>query len=167
MRTYTLLLMASILLTAPAESQARDSTRPTILPSGSLLALIDAFLTRPFANPDLRTALIDSAEARSDVAITISQQLLPWILETDTTVFRRAMRGLFLSAFVAGNMREQLVSRVKGDQPYAGVVAVLDVYLMVRARAPAYRQPTLDEWLHLREQGKLRQHVAQLAQPGK
>jgi len=59
MRTYTLLLMASILLTVPAESQARDSTTPTILPSGSLLALIDAFLTRPFANPDLRTALID------------------------------------------------------------------------------------------------------------
>jgi len=93
--------------------------------------------------------------------------LLPWILETDTTVFRRAMRALFLSAFVAGNMRAQLVSRVKGDQPYPGVVAVLDVYLMVRARAPAYRQPTLDEWLHLREQGKLRQHVAQLARPGK
>jgi hypothetical protein len=158
------LVLAALSGETPVLSSSRMNASAN---AGPLLEMIGRFLEEPFAHHELRLAMLDSAEARSDVAITISEPVLPYLLEdsdpdaaSDTTHFRAAMRAMFLAVFIAGNMEEQLRTGVVADRPYAGTRHVVRVYQMARARRPDYRHPVLDRWVELERRGELEAFIA-------
>jgi len=122
----------------------------------SLIASIDRLLQNPSVTSSVWMALLDSAEARSDVSLTLSANLLPWHCHLDNAApERRTFASVMLGAFVAGNMREQLRSGKKMDSPVQGLKAVLSVYGMLRNRSPEFTDRTLDEWSVLEKNKRL------------
>src|SRR5260370_41524815 len=99
-------------MVAFARSIASQEVKPSSPPSDSLLAFIDRFLNEPTHYGRLWRAILDSAEARPDVKITISPSVVPWFCGMGRSAGeRKAFASLLLGAFVAGNMRQQLTSK--------------------------------------------------------
>ena len=122
--------------------------------------MIEAFLTEPIKHGTRLSEILDSIEASPHVgAITLSSGALPWFCRPDSNPARRTLRALLLGAFIAGNAREQLMLAEKGDQAYAGVLAVIVVYEKIRQRVINFTEPEVDEWIELRAHGLLRAHV--------
>lgn len=134
---------------APLRSQVEAPAR-----NRPLVGLIDRFLARPF-DEDLRVGLLDSANVRPDVMVSISASVTPFLCYTDTASVIRGLDALLLTAFVSGNMRQQLVSGRSADQPEAGLRAVLTVYDTIRTRVANYRVPEVDAWRQALAAGRL------------
>jgi hypothetical protein len=140
-----LVVVAAVSLLLPPTLLAQDDTAA---PKDSIIALIDRFLSAPRSNADLWSAIVDSARARSDVVVELTPHVVPWVC----TARRRSAEGqalasLLVGAYVAGNMRAQLVSGLKKDEPQAGVDAVVRVYRAVRGRVLDFVDPTAEHWL--------------------
>ena len=120
----------------------------------ALIGIIDEFLRQPFQEA-ARTVILDSAEARPDVTITLSTAVMPAFCYKDEAESVRAFDALLLSAFVGGNMRAQLVAGEKGDNVEAGLRATLAIYKVIRARVPEYHVPEVNEWQAAESAGQL------------
>ena len=155
-------VLAGYATATDAQATATDSAAPVA--SDSLFRLLDRFLADPTRNGRRWREILDSAEASPHVAITLTPGVVPWICgAVEKSSAERALRSILTGAFVAGNMREQLVRREKGDQPLAGVLAALDSYEKIRARVLNFRLAELDRWAELQAAGTLAAHVAELA----
>jgi len=110
-----------------------------------LIAMADTFLQQPFRE-GARTSLLDSAFQRQDVTVNITASVTPFICYGDTATAVRAFDALLLSAYVVGNMREQLRIGRDRDQPEAGLRGVLQVYAVIRSRIANYHVPEVDAW---------------------
>jgi len=143
---------------------ASQEVKPSGRPSDSLLAFIDRFLNEPTHYARFWRAILDSAEARPDVRITISPSVVPWLCGMGRSAAdRKAFASLLLGAFVAGNMRQQLISKKKGDQPQSGMQAVVHVYKQVRGRLPAFTDSIADRWVALDSTGEFPRHADSVA----
>lgn len=131
-----------------------------------LIALIDGFMKRPFQE-DARTAILDSAEARSDVVITLSTAVMPSFCYKDEASSVKAFDALLLTAFVAGNMRAQLVAGRAGEDVEAGLRSAVAVYATIRERVPQYYVPELNEWQAADSAGRLSAVAERLARTTK
>lgn len=121
-----------------------------------LIAMIDSFIAHPYPlNENVTGAIADSAVVRSDVMVTISSSVTPYLCYADSSRVVRVLDGLLLSAFIAGDMREQLAAGRQGDQPEAGMRAMLAVYEAIQRRFADYRVPELDQWREAQAAGQL------------
>ena len=132
-------LLVTLLIAPPALVAQKAPAR-----NDSLIALIDRFLAMPDTNRALARALFDSAQGRADVSIDLRSQFLPWLCGNQKP---SAIGGVLLTAFIAGNMRQQLITGVSRDESGAGLAALLSVYRKLRSRPAAVVDPTLDKWL--------------------
>lgn len=132
---------------AGAQLQAPERNR-------ALIGIIDAFLRQPFQE-DARTAILDSAEARPDVTITLSVAVMPAYCYKDEAESVRAFDALLVSAFVGGNMRAQLVAGRDEENVEAGLRATLTIYSAIRARVPEYHVPEVNQWQAAESAGRL------------
>jgi len=145
-------LVAGVLLAATVGPLIGQDNAP--VRNRPLMALIDSFLQHPF-NEDLRVGLFDSANARPDVTVNITGSVTPFLCYADTASIVRALDALLLTAFVAGDMREQLRMGRDTDQPEAGIRAVLNVYQIIQSRVPNYRVPEVDQWREAQASSRL------------
>jgi len=114
----------------------------------ALVALIDRFLAAPQSNADLWRAIAESAQVRSDVTVELTPQVAPWLCTSrKTTPDRQALSQLLVGAYIAGNMRHQLVTGAKRDEPRAGMESVVNVYRAVSGRVFAFKDLTAEEWM--------------------
>lgn len=130
----------------------------------SLVTSIDRFLADPMAQARLGRALMDTANARADVAMSISFGIVPWLCHIQNAPDeRRALLSLLLGAYVVGNMRAQLVSGVAHDAPGAGAQAVVRVYQEVRQHRPTFTEATVTQWVQMDSMHTLAAHADSLA----
>ena len=139
-------------LALPLAAQQAGSQVP--VQNKPLIGLIDKFLTRPL-NEDLRAELIDSARSRADVDMTVAANLMPWTCYSDSSKQVEGFDMLLSAAYVAGNMKVQLVNGTKGDAPEAGLQAVIEVYDRLRAKIRNYFVPEVDDWKRRQKLGQL------------
>jgi hypothetical protein len=161
MRRTTLRVLILLAL-APSVATGQVGARAAV-GSDSLHRLIAGFLAEPIKNGPSYRAIIDSAEKSPYVKITISAGVAPWTCEMPRGEMGLAIRSLLLGAFIAGNMRAQLDSAVKGDRPVAGVRAALGVYEQVKSRVVDLALPTMERWLELRQAGRLDSVITEVA----
>src|SRR5262249_59214075 len=107
------------------------------------------------ADPRLRAAVFDSANARRDMTVELSSSITPWICYNDTSRVVRRMDSVLTTAFIVGSAIPQLEDGRKGDRPRAGVRAVLRVYPLVQTASPGYLVPEVDRWRESERAGKL------------
>jgi hypothetical protein len=161
MRWPTLRVLILLAL-GPNLAAGQGGTRPAV-GSDSLHRLIAGFLAEPIKNGPLYREIIDSAQKSPHVKITISAGVAPWMCEMPRGEMGKALQGLLLGAFVAGNMRAQLDSAAKGDHPVAGVQAALAVYEQTKGRVIDLSLPTMERWLELRRAGMLDSTIIEVA----
>src|SRR5262245_1016536 len=159
MRTANGVLFTTVLAAlVVASAETQQTPAASMARNDSLLARIAQYFARPF-NDSLRRALFDSAEARPDVSITVSPSVAPWMCYHDTAVVHKVMNAVLSSGFVIGNMRGQLRSGQKGDQPYAGLLGVLEVYASIRRRVLNYEVPEVEQFSSLEASGRLDEYA--------
>jgi hypothetical protein len=148
-----LCLLGTVALAATAARPVAAQRTPPAR-NRPLIAMIDEFLQHPFSE-DLRVELLDSANVREDVLVSITASVTPFLCYSDTAAVIRALDALLLTAYVSGNMREQLVRGRSADQPEAGLRGVLVVYDVIRSRVRDYRVPEVDAWSQALTAGQL------------
>jgi hypothetical protein len=107
--------------------------------------MIERFFDNPL-NGELGQGIVDSAFASSDVSMTLSASLVPFMCYPDSAVAIKALDQLLFQAYVAGNMQAQLKSGSNADRPEDGIRGVLRAYRAVRAKVTYYFVPEVDRW---------------------
>jgi hypothetical protein len=138
-----LTILALSLIAAPLAAQ-----RPGVSRNQPLIQIVDRFLSNPF-DTDAGAAAMDSGDVRKDVTMVLSTRVMPWRCYSDTAELVRALDALMDMAYVAANMRAQLVDEQNRDRPLEGMLGVLRVYPLIRARVPDYYVPEVDRWQQL------------------
>jgi hypothetical protein len=142
MKTFATLLATlaiSILASVAEEEVDYAKVEPSTI-SKAIIRLLDDPLSE---DADGYSALIvNFAQASPDISISLNINLLPW-LENDKLP-ELALR--LTSAYVAGNVAEQIKLGKAEDSPAAGVVAALKMYRKLRETKSLPEIPILERW---------------------
>ncbi len=102
------------------------------------------------------SVMVDFMHGSDTVQIKITPDYTPW-MDGEKEV---ANRQVFLAAFLAGSIRSQLDSGVKGNDAYAGMLQVFRVYRHLKAQKPDYQAAGIDKLLAIHRMGELAAHLA-------
>jgi hypothetical protein len=100
--------------------------------------------------------IIEFAGESPNYHIELEVAYMPWVKD------RALPKGsqILLAAFIAGNLREQMRKNSSTPEPYAGVLAALDVYQKIKRADGEFHIPKAEKFLAMERDGKLRQHIA-------
>ena len=155
MTTITTTLIAISLF---AQAIVQD---PNALPSKTdVLAAIDRFLATPGPSEDAKVInLYAEKSSEADCIVNITPEVLPWLTHQP----RYKYHGALLTAFLAGNVKSQLTTGKAGDDPYAGVLAVIKAYVKLRERDAEFKAAEIEEYIAKEKSGELNAWVAERA----
>lgn len=148
-----ILIILSVLLTAlPGYASDDDGWTSTITPEITLEA-IKIFRENP-SGEDARSALaliVRFTKESKDVTVTISPNYLPW----EQGTLSPYLEGVFLGAFVAGNIEYQLLHKINQNRPFEGIKLMLYSYKVLKDRDKIEALENFDTWLVLDQQNQL------------
>jgi len=164
-------------VSAPAQTAGGAGSSSS---TAAALDSIDAFLAEPLTYDGFfrGRALVRMAEQRPDVLVVLTRYVAPWICEhlelavPDTSHFDlhddrwmyRSLGERRSMIYLAGNMRAQLATGRRGDQPYAGARTVLHASDSRSLRGRALGEhPEVRHWAALESAGALRPYMDSLA----
>jgi hypothetical protein len=115
--------------------------------------IISAFLTDPLsqASQDAARQINQFCEESPDHEVVIDAKYMPWLGSSKPP----EKSEILLVAFMAGNLKAQIEKKTSKPEPYAGALAVIDVYNKIRANTMGYRVSSIDQWISLEKQGRL------------
>jgi hypothetical protein len=129
-------------ITAPAFAQ-RDSA--AVARNAAPLAQIDSFFAHPF-NRTLARSVFVTASDRPDVMVSLESTLMPWLCYDDKPPALKTLGGILTIGYVAGDMRAQLESGRKSEDPQASLRGILTAYNAIQRRVPNYTIPEVELW---------------------
>ncbi len=105
---------------------------------------ITRLLDKPLSEEadDYSALIVNFAQASPDIAISLNTNFLPWL--EDDKLPELALR--LTSAYVAGNVAEQIRLDKAEDSPAAGIVAALKMYRKLRQTETLAKIPILERW---------------------
>ena len=154
----TLLLALSPTLPALAADDAAAPAVPTVSREEALAAW-QRFKAAPTERLEDATVFLKYMQGGA-VHTVLNSNLVFWMYND----YPREAQAVLYAAYMGGNLESQLVTRKQGDDPQAGLDAVLDAYTLLKARDEALGIKRLDEMLVARAEGRLAEAVADLAQ---
>lgn len=100
--------------------------------------------------------IIEFAGESPNYHVELEVAYMPWVKD------RALPKGsqILLAAFVAGNLREQMRKQSSKPEPYAGVLAALEVYEKIKRSNEGFHIPKVEKFLAMEREGTLRQHIA-------
>ncbi|MEW6282855.1 MAG: hypothetical protein AB1758_29860 [Candidatus Eremiobacterota bacterium] len=152
MRSYAILAVLAVLLTAMASAQPKPPTRQDV---ERAIAAFEADPLGPGAKPHIATIVTFSIESDS-VLVEMSPVTVPFIEDKNEKYL-----DPLLSAFIAGNVKAQLQAGKAEDRSVEGVREALRVYAMIRQRDPQYRSAGMDRLAEAESQGRLAAFIAE------
>lgn len=146
MKARILFLIIALLATDLMASEAR------------VLKHIETLLRNPSSQAarDAGAAVIEFAGKSPNYHVELEVGYMPWVKDRDLP----AGSQMLLAAFIAGNVREQIRRKTSQPEPYAGVLAALEVYEKLQRADPSFRIAKADKFLAMERQGALRAHIA-------
>ncbi len=136
----------------PLVASSEDSWTTAITPEITLEA-IKIFRENPIGE-DARGALaliVKFAKESKEVSVKISPNYLPW----EQGTLKPYLEGIFLGAFVAGNIEYQLINNIKENRPIEGVKLMLHSYKVLKDRSKIESLENFDTWLALDQEDQL------------
>ena len=100
--------------------------------------------------------VIEFAGESPNYHVKLEVGYLPWVKDRNLP----AGSQILLAAFVAGNLREQMRKNSSTPEPYAGVLAALEVYQKVKRSNGAFHIPQAEKFLAMERAGTLQKHIA-------
>jgi hypothetical protein len=132
------------LAAAPSEAQIRQK--------------IETLLRNPTSDAakSAGAEIIEFAGESPKYHVKLEVGYMPWVKD------RNLPQGsqILLAAFVAGNLREQMRKGSSTPEPYAGVLAALEVYQKVKRSNGAFHIPKAEQFLAMERAGTLKSHIA-------
>lgn len=111
-----------------------------------VLKAIGLIEQEPLGN-DFKNALsiiVDFAEQSNDVVVMLDERILPWVGRENFTENEKAMQ--LLGVFVAGNIKNQIITGIPKDYSYEGLVLTIKTYTVWRKKDLIENIPELEEW---------------------
>ena len=102
--------------------------------------------------------ILKFAGTTPDYHIQISLCYLPWAASPKLPEGSQ----MLLVAFVAGNLQEQIRKNSSQPEPYAGSLAVIEVYQKMLRERPGFKIPKVEDFIAMKNQGVLRAHIESL-----
>ena len=99
--------------------------------------------------------IVRFAKESPDHEVALRSKVLPWLRAGE----KPQHSELLLAAFVAGDLREQLRLGRGKSQPYAGAVAMIEIYRKIQAKEKGYRVEAVDRLVDLEKEGQLKPFV--------
>lgn len=121
---------------------------------------IEVLISAP-DSPAARTAgrvVLKFAGTSPNYKIQISLCYLPWANSPDLPDGNQ----MLMAAFVAGNLQEQILKNSSRPEPYAGALAVIEVYQKMLRTRPDFKIPKVEEFIAMEKRGVLRSHIESL-----
>lgn len=156
------LLVVLLALPAALPSLAADGPAAPTVPTVSqaeALAAWQRFKAAPTERLDDAAVFLQYMQGGA-VHTVLNSNLVFWMYND----YPREAQAVLYAAYMGGNLESQLVTRKQGDDPQAGISAVLDAYTVLKARDDALTIKRLDDMLLARAEGRLAEAVADLAQ---
>ncbi|MBS0658617.1 MAG: hypothetical protein JSR82_10285 [Verrucomicrobia bacterium] len=165
MRLFQLCLSLLALTTSQLAAQSEPSPKPSAPAAEPLITeqmarrAIARFRADPTSQDGREAALeiMRFADKSPLVNVIISPKSVPWIGEK----IEMKHNSLLLAAFVAGNVRSQMDSGNRKDDPVAGVRQALETYRKIREQVPDFRVASLEKFAELEATGKLTEYLAE------
>jgi hypothetical protein len=131
-------------IAAPSESRVKQK--------------IETLLRDPTSNAAKQAGaeIIEFAGKSPNYHVELQVGYMPWVTE------RNLPRGsqMLLAAFIAGNLREQMRKNSSHPEPYAGVLAALEVYQKMKRSDPDFHIPKVEKFIAMERAGTLERHIA-------
>ncbi len=147
-----LIIVCFLAAAYPGTSSAEDSWTTAITPEITLEA-IKIFRENPIGD-DARGALaliVKFTKESKDVVVTISPNYLPW----EQGSLPPHLEGVFLGAFVAGNVEYQLMKGITENRPFEGIKLMLHSYKVLKDREKIEALENFDAWINLDRKNQL------------
>lgn len=96
------------------------------------------------------------AEKSTDVILTITPKRAPYLSDMNIST---EDRSLLLAAYVVGNVDLQLVRNEKKDDPYSGILEVIETYRQMQKKDPTLSLPEIENFIELEKRGELKKYV--------
>jgi len=125
-----------------------------------LLKAIATLISQPNSSAALTSGrvILEFAESSPDYRIRISLGYLPWADNRDLPDGSQ----ILLAAFVAGNLQEQIRKGSSKPEPYAGTLAVIEVYQKVSRKRLSFKISQVENFIAMEKRGVLRAHIESL-----
>jgi hypothetical protein len=98
------------------------------------------------------------ADGSEDVIIILSGKIINW-LGDDTKDTYYQYRVILLSAYIAGNVKYQLIQNVVQDDPYSGLIQVLRTYQQLQKRDPNFKLIEIERIKEIQSNNLLKEHI--------
>lgn len=145
------------LASAPLPAAPAATESATTVTEADALAAWQRFKVAPQAN--LKEAPIFLQYMQGGAVHTVLNANLLFFMYKD---YPPAAQAVLYAAYMGGNLESQLVTRKNGDDPEAGMSAVLDAYTTLKADDKSLTIKRLDDLLVARAEGRLEQAVTDL-----
>lgn len=159
MRSLLLFTLLTVLvLLVPASARA-DEKKSEELTDQQFNRLLTVFLEDPLheKGKDIAKLLVVSTMQTPKAAVMLGEPELKWLGKKEDD------RGLLLlAAYVSGNTRSQLLSGVKQNDRYSGLVTLFAVYQRLQDKDKDYKIAEVEELRKLHRDGKLLAHLVEM-----
>lgn len=158
-RPLSLVLLALLAILAPSLAAQSATDAPPAVNEAEALAAWHSFKAAPLEH--LKDAPIFLRYMQGGaVHAVLNSNLLFWMYKD----YPPDAQAVLYAAYMGGNLESQLVTRKQGDDPEAGMSAVLDAYAVLKAKKPELAIERLDRLSAARSEGRFAQAVADLGQ---
>ena len=97
------------------------------------------------------------ADESEEVLIVVGPETMPWV--QDSAGPDAKTRELLTAAYVAGDVKAQLVKKRPDDDPYSGWLSVIKAYKEIRSKRPRVSIPEVEELMAKEKDGTLKKEA--------
>lgn len=152
MKTVQYFLITLLLCTTSAHLQAKTVKTVNAKLHKQILNEINIFEKAPLSESARKalSTILAFAEESEDVIAEISVDDLPWLEDENKTEYS----SLLLGAFVAGNLKAQLIAQECKDKKYSGLQQVVSTYTFLRQHKGIAPIPGIEKMCNKRKESK-------------
>jgi hypothetical protein len=128
----------------------------------AMLKAIEVFENDPLGQEGgmVSSIIINYSEESEEVDVNLSAYVLPWII--DKGLKNAEYKTLLMTAYVAGNIKSQLIKETKKNDYYAGLLLTIKMYFKLKAFDPSFYHPELEKLAKMEAEKKLKPYLDQL-----
>ncbi len=152
------LWLLAITASAPAQTAPPAEQAPTVSQAEAVAAW-NRFKAAPGSNLKDAPTFLRYMQGGA-VHTVLNSNLVFWMYQD----YPREAQAVLYASYMGGNMESQLVTRKAGDDPEAGMSAVLDAYATLKAGDQALTIKRLDDLITARDEGRFAAAVSDLGQ---
>jgi len=100
--------------------------------------------------------IFEFVETSPEVLVNITKKAVPFL---SNDAIPLAARSILTAAFFVGNVDAQLLRGDKKDNPYAGVLQVIDTYRQMQRNNAKLKIAEVERFIELEKRGELKDYV--------